>query len=86
MAGLQAGNVHEIEGKRVNDASITRKIIKGYRPHHSKLPPPPSANSLKRDHSLYELFKKAEVDHLNSHKKTESWTEVPSKKARREET
>ncbi|KAI1667990.1 polyprotein [Pyrenophora tritici-repentis] len=59
-------------------------MMKGYRPHLSKLPPPPSPNSLKPSHPFYDSFKKAEEEHLDSHKKTESWTEVPSFRARRE--
>ncbi|PZD23082.1 hypothetical protein A1F97_11274, partial [Pyrenophora tritici-repentis] len=47
IAGLLAGNVQSIEGVRVDDASLTRKMMKGYRPHLSELPPPPSPNSLK---------------------------------------
>ncbi|KAK1912695.1 hypothetical protein P3342_004631 [Pyrenophora teres f. teres] len=61
-----------------------RKMMKGYRPHLSELPPPPSPNSLKPDHPFYNSFKEAEEEHLESHKKTESWTEVPSFRARRE--
>ena len=30
IAGLQAGNVQSIEGVRVDNASLTRKRIKGY--------------------------------------------------------
>ncbi|KAK1920501.1 hypothetical protein P3342_002801 [Pyrenophora teres f. teres] len=59
-----------------------RKMMKGYRPHLSELPPPPSPNSLKPDHPFYNSFKEAEEEHLESHKKTESWTEVPSFRAR----
>jgi hypothetical protein len=84
IAGLLAGNVQSIEGVRVDDASLTRKMMKGYRPHLSELPPPPSPNSLKPSHAFYDSFKKAEEEHLDSHKKTESWTEVPSFRARRE--
>ncbi|KAK1918676.1 hypothetical protein P3342_001725 [Pyrenophora teres f. teres] len=48
------------------------KMMKGYRPHLSELPPPPSPNSLKPDHPFYNSFKEAEEEHLKSHKKTES--------------
>jgi hypothetical protein len=84
IAGLQAGNVQDIKGVRVDDASMTRKMMKGYQPQLRELPPPPSPNGLKLDHLFYNSFKKAEEEHLESHKKTESWTEVPSSRARRE--
>ncbi|EFQ85117.1 hypothetical protein PTT_20012 [Pyrenophora teres f. teres 0-1] len=53
-----------------------RKIIKGYRPYLSELPPLPSLNSLKLDYPFYNSFKEAEEEHLESYKKTKSWTEV----------
>jgi hypothetical protein len=84
MAGLKAGYVREIEGSRVDEAGLARRILRGYQPHQSELPPPPSANGLKPEHPLYMLFRKAEEEHLESHKKTESWTEVPKNQARRE--
>lgn len=84
IAGLKAGNVQDIEGTRVDDASMTRKMIKGYQPHYRELPPLPSPNGLKPDHPFYTDFKKAEEEHLESHKKTESWTEVSSFRVKRE--
>jgi hypothetical protein len=33
IAGLQAGNVQDSKGVRVNDASMTRKMMKKYQPH-----------------------------------------------------
>ena len=59
-------------------------MIKGYQPYFYKLLPLPSLNGLKPDHLFYSSFKKAEEEHLESHKKTKSWTEVPGSRARRE--
>ncbi|KAH3938605.1 hypothetical protein HBH53_249380 [Parastagonospora nodorum] len=62
IAGLLPGNIKNIEGVRVYDASLMRTMMKG----------------VKLSHLFYNSFKKAEEDHFESHKKTESWTEVPS--------
>jgi hypothetical protein len=48
-----------------------RKIMKGFRPYLSELPPLLSPNSLKLNHLFYNSFKKAEEEHLESHKKTQ---------------
>ncbi|KAF2108912.1 hypothetical protein BDV96DRAFT_477831, partial [Lophiotrema nucula] len=59
-----------------------RMIRKGQKPHLSQLPPPLKANGLKSNHPMYRKFKEAEATHLESHKETQSWTEVPARKAR----
>jgi hypothetical protein len=51
-------------------------------PHLSELPPVPSPNQLKENHLFYQLFKKAEEDHLLSHKQSNSWSEVLTQEAR----
>lgn len=69
MAGTQAGIVGQYEGREVDKAKLTRMLSKGIRPHHSQLPPPPTAYSNLKTHPLYEMFKEAAKDHLDSHKR-----------------
>lgn len=82
MAGTKAGNVQRMNGKILDSAQLERMLRTGKLPHRSELPPAPTSNGLKEDHPLYDLFKKAEEDHLASHQTTHSWTEVPAKTVR----
>lgn len=83
MAGTQAGVFGHHEGKMIDKAQLTRMLSKGTRPHQSQLPPPPTAYSDLKTHPLYEMFKEAERDHLESHKRMQSWSEGPSSPVKR---
>jgi hypothetical protein len=55
---------------QVDNASLTRKMLKGYPPYLSKLLPLLLLNSLKLSHPFYNNFKKAKEEYLKSYKKT----------------
>ena len=55
-------------------------LAQGLRPHQSKLPPPPTSHTGIEKHLLCEWFREAEREHLESHHKMKSWSEVPMKK------
>lgn len=61
---------------------MRRLLAQGLKPHRDQLPPLPTAHSEREDHTLCEWLKDAEKEHLDSHHKMRSWTEVPAKKIR----
>ena len=83
MAGMKAGHIQKIDGRVLDSAKLERMLRAGKLPHRSELPPVPTSIGLRKDHPLYELFKKAEASHLQSHRETKSWTEVPAQEARK---
>ena len=80
MAGTQAGHIGTYDGKAIDKAQMKRMLAQGLKPHESDLPPPPSSHAQLESHPLCEQFKEAEKEHLESHNKMRSWTEVPSKR------
>jgi hypothetical protein len=79
LAGTQAGNVGKHEGDTIDKARMKRLLAKGVKIHRSQLPPLPTIKSNLDEHPMGELFKEAQRAHLESHKLTKSWTEVPYK-------
>ena len=82
MAGAQGGAVGTYQGKVIDKAKLRRMIAKAERPHLSQLPPPPNSHSQLENHILCEEFHEAEREHLESHRKMESWSEIPAKKVK----
>lgn len=80
MAGTQAGHVGTHKGRTIDKAQMKRMLAQGVNPHESELPPPPKSRKSLEKHPLCDWFKEAEKEHLESHDKIKSWTEVPSKK------
>jgi hypothetical protein len=73
MAGEKGGKILQLNSNRLNSAAVERIIIgKGKMPHLDELPPAPSPNQLRENHLFYYLFKKAEEEHLASHKQSQS--------------
>ena len=82
MAGTEAGSLGEHSGGKIDKAQLKRLLAKGVKIHQSQLPDPPTARSNLDTHPMGELFKEAQRLHLDSHKVTKSWTEVPYKAAK----
>jgi hypothetical protein len=83
MAGEKGGKILQLNGNRLDSAAVERIMIgKGKMPHLDELPPAPSPNQLRENHLFYRLFKKAEEEHLASHKQSKSWSETPMQEAR----
>jgi hypothetical protein len=55
-------------------------MAQGLKPHLNQLPPLLETYSRLEDHPLCQWFKDAEQEHLKSHYKMKSWTEVPAKR------
>lgn len=81
MAGTEAGTVGTHNGAPIDKAQLHRMLAKGIKIHQSQLPDPPTARSDLDQHPMGELFKEAQRAHLESHRVTESWEEVPYKAA-----
>ena len=79
MAGIEAGSIRDHHGSVIDKAQLRRLLAKGVKIHQSQLPEPPSARSNLDQHPMGELFKEAQRAHLESHKITNSWVEVPYK-------
>ena len=79
MAGLQGGTIGTHQGKTIDKAQMIRLLAQGLKPHLNQLPPVPTSHSRLQDHSLCQWFKEAEQEHLESHYKMKSWSEVPIK-------
>ncbi|RYP53280.1 hypothetical protein DL770_010999 [Monosporascus sp. CRB-9-2] len=60
---------------------IKRLLQAGKKIHRKHLPPAPKTHKELRDHPIGNEFRKAEKDHLNSHKQISSWTKCDRKKA-----
>jgi hypothetical protein len=80
MAGAQAGPVGTHDGKIIDKAKMNRMLAQGIKPHQSELPLPPTSHTGLKNHPLCKWFKEAEKEHLESHYKMKSWSEVPLKK------
>jgi hypothetical protein len=83
IAGTEAGTVGQHENKPIDKAQLKRLLLKGVKPHRNQLPPVPTAYSRLEEHPLFEMFKEAEKEHLNSHEQMKSWIEVPAKPIKR---
>ena len=79
MAGTQAGSARLIDGKPMDKARLKRMLSKGWKPHHSELPDPPTPRTKLEDHPLGDQFREAEKAHLSSHQEMKSWSEVNAK-------
>ncbi|KAL6152339.1 hypothetical protein ACJQWK_04811 [Exserohilum turcicum] len=79
MAGTEAGNIGDHNGSAIDKAQLRRLLAKGVKIYQSQLPEPPTARSNLDEHPMGELFKEAQRAHLDSHKITNSWVEVPYK-------
>jgi hypothetical protein len=82
IAGTQGGLVGTHQGKIIDKAQMNRRLVQGLKPHLSELLPPPTSHTKVETHPLCNLFKDAEKEHLESHRKMESWSETPAKTAR----
>lgn len=82
MAGTQAGHVGTYSGEPIDKAKMHRMLAQGLKPHESELPPPPSSHMQLESHPLCDQFKAAEKEHLESHSRMKSWSEVPSHMAK----
>ena len=82
MAGTEAGSIGDYNGNAIDKAQLRRLLAKGVKIHQSQLPEPPTARSNLDEHPMGELFKEAQRAHLDSHKITKSWEEVPYKAAK----
>jgi hypothetical protein len=82
MAGTQAGYVGTHSGKIIDKAQMKRMLAQGLKPHHNELPPPPTSHAQLEKHTLCDWFKAAEKEHLESHHKMQSWSEVPAHKVK----
>jgi hypothetical protein len=82
MAGTQAGYVGTHSGKVIDKAQMKRMLAQGLKPHHNELPPPPTSHAQLEKHALCDWFKAAEKEHLESHHKMQSWSEVPAHKVK----
>ncbi|KAI0604008.1 hypothetical protein TUN205_11745, partial [Pyrenophora tritici-repentis] len=82
MAGLKAGTIGTHNGSPIDKAQLHRLLAKGVKIHQSQLPDPPTARTDLDQHPLGELFKEAQRAHLDSHKVTNSWEEVPYQAAK----
>jgi hypothetical protein len=82
MAGTQGGLVGTHQGKTIDKAQMNRMLAQGLKPHLSELPLPPTTHTKVKSHPLRHWFEEAEKEHLESHRKMESWTETPAKTAR----
>jgi hypothetical protein len=82
MAGTQAGNAGKYKGDSIDKAKMKRLLATGVQIHRSQLPPPPTFKTNLDEHPMGELFKEAQRSHLDSHKITKSWVEVPYKTAK----
>jgi hypothetical protein len=82
MAGLQGGAIGTYQGKTIDKAQLKRMLLQGLKLHLSQLPPPPETYLRLEDYLLCQLFKVAELEHLESHYKIKSWSEVLAKQTR----
>jgi hypothetical protein len=80
MAGLQGGTIGTYQGKTIDKAQLKRIMAQGLKLHLNQLPPLPETRSRLEDHPLCQWFKDAEREHLESHYKMKSWSEVPAKR------
>ena len=69
-------------GKTINKAQLKRIMAQGLKPYLNQLPPLPETHSRLEDHPLCQWFKDAELEHLESHYKMDSWSEVPAKRTK----
>ena len=79
MAGTQAGRTGKYQGHDLDKAQVRRMLAKGIKPYRSQLPPLPTIRTKLEDHPMGELFREAEREHLASHHKMNSWSEVPQR-------
>ena len=79
MAGTESGSVGKHGSKMLDKAAVRRMLSTGRKPHRSQLPLPPSSDKCLEDHPLFEMFKEAEKQHLNSHRQMNSWVEIAGK-------
>lgn len=82
MAGTEAGNAGKYKGDPIDKARMKRLLAKGVPIHRSELPPLPTIHTNLDEHPMGELFKAAQRAHLDSHKVTKSWTEIPYRSAK----
>ncbi|KAK4120059.1 hypothetical protein N657DRAFT_580463, partial [Parathielavia appendiculata] len=75
-AGMRATVVKTEQGKHITKAAVECRLKTGEKLHRKELPEPPNRHEELDDHPLGELFKKAELDHLQEHEKMHSWIEI----------
>ncbi|RYP53215.1 hypothetical protein DL770_011001 [Monosporascus sp. CRB-9-2] len=87
-ATFNAGRLSSVIGLRYGEQvdtfehdQIKRLLQAGRKIHRRHLPPAPKTHKELRDHPMGNKFRKAEKDHLDSHKQMSSWTECDRKKA-----
>jgi hypothetical protein len=78
-AGRLSAPIGKFQGKVVDRAQVHRLREKGKLTalKSAELPPPPRWHHELRTHAFGALFEQAELDHLESHRKLCSWTEIP---------
>ena len=78
-AGRLSAPVGRFQGKVVDKAQVQRLRERGKLTtlKRAELPPPPNRHHELKSHAFGALFEQAELDHLESHKKLNSWTEIP---------
>ena len=75
-AGRLSAPIGTIDGKTLDKAQLHRRLLNGYKPMRSELPPVPKRHSELASHPFGDLFIQAELQHLQTHKDMNSWTEI----------
>jgi hypothetical protein len=76
---MRATVVKTEQGKGITKAAVERRLKTGEKLHRRELPEPPKRHQALEEHALGELFKQAELDHLQEHAKMRSWSEIQTR-------
>jgi Reverse transcriptase (RNA-dependent DNA polymerase) len=77
-AGRLSARISRFQGRAIDRAQVQRLREQGrlMTLKVTGLPPPPKSHYDLKNHAFGALFEQAEIDHLESHSQTNSWTEI----------